>query len=159
MTNQTTTQLETVANPLDAAGLPGFFTLKDGTKMIQTSGHAATFSDGTCFKPDEIESKAIQAYWRFLQVDRKFESVPSVIPGIKLSHSSQSISEANLNRLHEITAANPDTAVLVSFMVVSALNEMGIRDQFPTVIAGNATPETSRAKPDEKIWDLANMAY
>lgn len=94
-----------------------------------------------------------------MQIDRKFESVPSVIPGIKLSHSSQSISEANLNRLHEITAANPDTAVLVSFMVVSALNEMGIRDQFPTVIAGNATPETSRAKPDEKVWDLTNMAY
>ena len=158
----TSTQIENIpanVNPLDASGLPGFFTLKDGTKIIQTSGHAATFSDGTRFQPDEIEAKAIQSYWKFLQVDRAFTKVPSKIPGIKLSHSTQSISQENLNALHRIVEFNPDTAILVSFMVIAALNEMGVRDQFPTVIAGNATPETSRSKPDEKVWDLSNMAY
>ena len=48
---------------------------------------------------------------------------------------------------------------LVAFMVIDALIKMGLRDRFPRVICGNATKETQRSKPDEKVWDLMNMGY
>ena len=139
--------------------LPGMFTLVNGTKMVQTSGHGASFSDGTIFSPSEEEKIEIQNYYKFLQVDRTFSEVPAPIPGLKLSHSSQEISSENLRRIRELVNTYPDVYFLVSFMVISALNEMDLRDNFPTLIAGNATRETSRAKPDEKIWDVENMAY
>jgi hypothetical protein len=139
--------------------IPGMFTLVNGTKIVQTSAHDVRFSDGTAFIPTDEEKEQIAQAYKFLQVDRKFETVPEPVPGIKLSTSKQSISEENLKRLRELCDENKDAYILVSFLVISALREMGIRDQFSRVIAGNATRETSRETPDKKIWDVNNMAY
>ena len=159
-TTTTTTTTTTELNPINTAEkIPGFFTLKNGQKVVQTSGHPCAFNDGTVFRPDEIEAKAIKAYFAFLTVERSFQEVPSPFPGIRYTHSSQKLAEATVNKLHELVKANPDTMFLVPFMVESALWEMGVRDKFPTLVGGNATPETSRETPDKKVWNLQNMAY
>ena len=139
--------------------IPGSFTLKNGQKVVQTSGHPCAFNDGTTFKPDEAEVKAIKDYFSFLTVERSFQEVPSPFPGIRYTHSSQRLSEDTVNKLYELVKTHPDTMFLVPFMVESALWEMGIRDKFPTLAGGNATPETSRETPDKKVWNLQNMAY
>lgn len=139
--------------------IPGMFMLKNGTKVIQTSGHAAKFSDGTTFNPGPEEAQLIKEFWEFLNVRRDFRQVEAPIPGLKLSTSSQYIDKDDLERLNKFLKNQPDCYILVSFMVISALREMGIRDKYPRLIAGNATKETSRSAPADKIWDIENMAY
>ena len=49
--------------------------------------------------------------------------------------------------------------VLVSYMVISALKEMGTRKVFWNVLAMNSTPETAREIPEKKIVDIDNWAW
>lgn len=139
--------------------IPGLIELKNGCKLVQTSGHGCKFSDGTDaeFTPEQAEE--IKNFWSFLNVKRDFKAIPAPVPGLKLSTSSQYISATDLQKLDGFLEANPDVYVLASFMVISALREMGIRDNYPRVIAGNATRETSRSAPADKVWDIENMAY
>jgi hypothetical protein len=49
--------------------------------------------------------------------------------------------------------------VILPFPVLVALREQGIRDRYPNAVAFNATLETQRVPPDEKIVDIHNWSY
>lgn len=49
--------------------------------------------------------------------------------------------------------------VLLPFPILAALREQGIRDAFPNAVAFNATAETQRSAPAEKIVDIDNWSY
>ena len=149
------------------ANFPGLIETKKGTWIFQTSAHDCQFSDGTVFKVTEETAKQLKDLWSFLNVKREFKVVPQDDPGIILSTSVEYMDELSLQQL----AAIHDCAhlhmggnrrkpfFLVPFMVIKTLKDMGLRDRFPRLIAGNATKETQRSAPDQKIWDLDNMSY
>jgi len=133
-------------------------TLAAGTTIIPTSFHGFKFSDGTSFQPTEEEIQEIKETFGGLKVNRDFSPAPTACP-FPASQSTQSMSEGGLDLLRETSAQNPEAIVLVSFMIISALKEQGIRNEFPNVLAFNATSETSRSKPQDKILDVDNFAW
>ena len=136
------------------------FQLKNGVEVIPTSFHGSRFNDGTVFTPSDADIAQIKNDWgTVLRVQREFSPVEIPLNGIAASSSSQNLSQEGLTFLERVMKDHSNAIILVSFMVVSALREMGVRDKYPRVLAANATPETSRAKPDEKVWDINNFAY
>jgi hypothetical protein len=49
--------------------------------------------------------------------------------------------------------------VLIPFPVLTALREMGVRNQFPNAVAGISTEATQRSKPEEKVWKTTEWSY
>lgn len=128
-------------------------TLKDGRKIAITSKHSFKFSDGTEFRlPEDFPLDFVDA----LTVQREFRNIPEALPN-KASESIQRLSDNSLEILRDLSE-NVDI-VLVSFMIISALKEMGIRNSFPNVLAMNSTPETAREIPEKKIVDIDNWAW
>lgn len=128
--------------------------LKDGRKVILTSKHGYRFSDGTEIKgvPEGFPLDFLDA----LPVKREFREVSAALPN-RATESRQSLPKEALEILSKLSGEAD--IVLVSFMVVSAMKEMGIRNLYPKVLAFNATPETSRSSPQEKVIDIANWAW
>lgn len=137
--------------------------LSNTQKVIQTSAHGCKFSDGTDFNPTEEEKKEMSSYWSWLKVERTFSKrdASKFKEGIGISSSSSRLSDETLAKLRQLSQDNPDAIVLVPFMVIDALWKMGqnVRDSVPNVLAANATAETSRAMPQDKIWDTMNFSY
>lgn len=132
--------------------------LVSGVEIIPTSFHGCRFSDGTEFAPTPEDIEQIKADWPADSVRRDFVRVPDPLPGIGASRSSQSPSSDIIARLEKAQDENPNAIILVSFMLASALTEAGLRDKFPRVLAANATKETSRSAPQDKIWDIQNFS-
>lgn len=129
--------------------------LVDGRKVVLTSKHGFRFSDGTIAPevPEDFPKDFLDA----LYIKRKFREVPEALPN-KASESTQELAPDALSIL-SVLSKKADI-VLVSFMVVSALKEMGIRNQYPKVLAFNSTPETARCgNPSEKVVDVNNWAW
>ena len=135
------------------------FTLNNGVKVVPTSFHGSRFNDGTVFSPTEEQISQIKSDWSVLTVKREFTKVDCPVDGIGASSSRQTMTDEGLKALKDVCASDKNLIVLVSFMVVSALREMGVRDEYPQVLCANATRETSRCRPDEKVWDVNNFAY
>jgi hypothetical protein len=126
-------------------------TLSSGATLISLSpGHGFRFSDGT---EAEAQDKAVCD--RFTLV-RQLTKVGE-IKGMALNQVKMLLSDEQQAALREI-ATKADLVVL-PFPVLSALREQGIRDQFPNCVAFNATPETMRSPPAEKIVDINNWSY
>lgn len=128
--------------------------LKDGRKIILTSNHGFKFSDGTEFPglPKDFPMDFLDA----LAVKREFREVSAALPN-KATESRQSLPKEALEILSKLSMEAD--IILVSFMVISALKEMGIRNLYPKVLAFNATPETTRSSPQEKVVDITNWAW
>jgi len=75
----------------------------------------------------------------------------------KATESVQWLTEESLKILRKLKLKVD--IVLVSYMIISALKEMGIRDDFSAVLAMNSTPETAREVPEKKIVDIYNWAW
>lgn len=132
------------------------FKLKNGQEVIQTSPHGAKFSDGTVYEPSAEEIKKIENTWvKTLNVKRKFQKIQGFL--VPTTNSTQSLMNEGLEALRFYKDKN--VLILVSFMVLSALKEMGIRDEFPYVVGMNATKETARSAPQNKVIDTENFAY
>jgi len=132
------------------------FELKNGMEVIQTSPHSVRFSDGTEFIPTSAGIDIIKDKWVILlNVKREFTVVPGFI--VPTTKSTQRLSDEGVDALRSFK--NDGCLVLVSFMILAALKEMGIRDEFPYVVGINATKETSRSAPQDKICDVNNFAY
>lgn len=134
------------------------FFLKNGIEIIPTSFHGCRLSDGTSFEPSAEDIEQIKADWPADSVRRDFVRVPDPLPGIGASRSTQTPSSDIIARLEKAQDENPNAIILVSFMLASALTEAGLRDKFPRVLAANATKETSRAAPQDKVWDIQNFS-
>jgi hypothetical protein len=133
------------------------FRLKNNVLVVPTSFHGSRFSDGTVFEPSQEQIEQIKSDWSLLTIKREFEPVEGI--PVPTSRSRQIISNEALAALKAAEFEPGNTVVLVSFMVASALHESGRRGNFPHVLATNATPETARSKPEEKIWDVGNFAW
>ena len=136
------------------------FFLKNDTVIIPTSAHGCKFSDDTIFVPTDAQVAQIKKDWGCLQILR-IPTEAYKINGMSVMRMSQEIPVQGLNKLREVEEVMPEDRfiVLVPYMVVAALHEMGVRDEFRFVLATNATKETSREQPQNKIWDINSWAY
>ena len=134
------------------------FTLSNGVQVIPTSAHGCRFNDGTVFVPTEEQIEEIKKDFSCLTVQRDFATKELPIKGVYASISWSMMTEDGLNKLRQIQNENPNSIILVSFMVVDALCTMGIKNQFPLVLSTNATLETQRSAPQDKVWDIENFS-
>ena len=129
--------------------------LVSGLLIVLTSKHGFNFSDGSSAEmPNDISFE----YLNKLSVVRTFRVVQET--PFRVTESTQKVSDEGLEILNELQASEEVDIVLVPLMFLSALKEMGIRDNYPKVVAFNSTPETSRTgNPQEKIVDINNWAW
>lgn len=129
---------------------PKIHTLASGALVLSLSPHPFRFSDGTVSEPQNKEVCDL------FTLTRKFERV-DVVKGMAVSRVQMVLSDEQLARLTEL--AKSVDIVLVPFPVLSAMREQGVRDRFRNVLAFNATKETQRSAPDEKVVDIDNWSY
>lgn len=126
-------------------------TLKSGATVLVTSpGHGFRFSDGTCAEPQE---KTLCDLLTLKRVSRK----KGDIKGMALNETSLQIDHLQQELLKGL--CQQADIVLLPFPILAALREQGIRDAFPNAVAFNATAETQRSAPAEKIVDIDNWSY
>ncbi len=135
--------------------------LANGETVAITSKHGYTFSDGTsCQKEMDaaVVSNSISFdYLNKIVVKRSFLPAPLALPR-KATTSINELTRDSLLYLEELS--KHVDVILVSFMVVDALKQMGIREHYPKVLAFNSTPETARVNSvSEKIVDLDNWGW
>lgn len=147
-------------------GLPKFHELKDGTKILVTSPHlpkegnpsSMKFSDGSEFSPTREEAEKIRGFYSSLTVIglRGENDIVVLNKGSRtFVRPTLSISEEGLNFLRNLqNEIGEDDLILVAFPVISALKEMGLKDEFLKVVSFFATKETQRAIPREKVIDI-----
>lgn len=128
--------------------------LENGLVVVVTSKHGFSFSDGSRF--EGITEDFPQEFLKALRVDREFRVVQET--PFRATESTQKLSVEVLSLLRELS--EKADIVLVPFMVLGAMKEMGIRSEFPKVVAFNATPESSRvADISQKVVDCDNWAW
>ena len=116
--------------------------LANGSSVITTSTHKFKFSDGTESEPQDRE------VCERLTLRRELRLIET-IQGMALNQVSMVLSSEQLAYLGYLS--REATLVLVPFPVLTALREMGVRETFPNVVAFNATPETQRSAPNDKV--------
>jgi hypothetical protein len=126
-------------------------TLNKGATVLSLSLHPFTFSDGSVAEgqdEDVVDEFTLR---------REFTPMPA-IAGMKVNRTSMVLSKKQMDRLTELSTMDIDI-VIVPFPVLTALREQGVRDNFPNCVAFNATIETQRSPPNEKIVDIDNWSY
>lgn len=135
------------------------FSLKNGVEVIPTSFHGCRFNDGTVFEPTPEEIEQIKKDWSCLTVQREFHRVEIPrLEGIGATTSISKLTDEAMDKLYKIQHENPNAIILVSFMIVDALCAMEWKHRYPHVLSTNATAETQRSAPQDKIWDINNFS-
>lgn len=125
-------------------------TLSNGARVLSISAHGFKFSDGT-----ESEAQTKECVEAFT-LKRVYESRGEIC-GMKVNQVSMILTD---QQIQELTAlAGEVDLVILPFPVLTALREQGIRAQFGNCVAFNATPETQRSAPQDKIIDINNWSY
>jgi len=129
--------------------------LKNGLVIVLTSKHGYKFSDGSFIEiPQDIDFE----YLDKLNIIREFKVIQE--NPFRITESTQRISDDGLKILKNLQESKEIDIILVPQILLSALREMGIRNQFSKVVGFNSTPETSRTgSPLEKIVDVNNWAW
>jgi hypothetical protein len=126
-------------------------TLANGATLIVTSsGHRFRFNDGTECGPQEVEIT------QKLTCER-VETFVGMVAGMRLNSTEMILPKEGINCLYEL--AKQADLVMVSLPCMLALRAQGIRHEFPNVVAMNATTETQRSAPADKIIDIQNWSY
>jgi len=126
-------------------------TLSNGaTVLVMSPSHGFKFSDGTSADPQAT------AICDRLTLKRETQWVRT-IKGMALNSMRMLLSDEQLDFLAEMT--KEADLVLVPFPVLASLREQGVRDRFPNVVAFNATAETQRSAPADKVVDVNNWSY
>jgi hypothetical protein len=142
MSNQnTSTTSPTTAN---------IHTLVSGAKLISLSPHQFQFSDGTTSEPQEADVVGLFTLKREL-------TPKGQLAGMAVNETAMRLSAGQQEALAEL--AGMADLVILPFPVLTALREQGIRDQFPNCVAFNATQDTQRSPPNEKVVDIQNWSY
>ena len=126
-------------------------TLVSGATVLVTSpGHGFRFSDGSIAEPQE---KALCDLLTLKRVSTKRGEVK----GMSLNETLLQIDHLQQEFLKGL--CQQADIVLLPFPILAALREQGIREQFPNAVAFNATAETQRSAPAEKVVDIDNWSY
>lgn len=125
--------------------------LKNGATVLPISpSHGFSFSDGTSCPAQE------KSLCDKLTLSRQLRKVGE-IKGMTLNEVKMVLNEDQIDFLREISKMAD--IVILPFPVLTALREQGIRDEFPNCVAFNATQETQRAAPADKVIDINNWSY
>ena len=124
--------------------------LVNGATLCSLSAHGFKFSDGSESGPQD------QTLVETFTLKRNF-SKKAKIKGMEVNEMRMELSTDQLTKLKEI--ASDVDVVVVPFPVLTSLREQGVRDQYPNVVAFNATRETQRSAPQDKIVDVNNWSY
>ena len=126
-------------------------TLVSGATIISLSpGHGFKFSDGTTAEPQN------EAFASKFNLSRQLRKVGE-LRGMPLNEIKLILTEEQQKLLADVCLLAD--IVIVPFPVLAAMREQGIRDKFPNAVAFNATQETMRSPPNEKIVDINNWSY
>lgn len=133
---------------------PNIHTLASGaTVMVTSPGHGFRFSDGTASGPQH------QEVCDRLTCGRETQQV-AVIHGMIVNEMRMTLTRAQLDYLAELSRMAD--VVMVSFPVLTALRDPSCwahRAELRNVVAMNATVETQRSAPADKVVDLQNWSY
>lgn len=125
-------------------------TLANGATVITTSNHGFKFSDGTQAPPQDKEVCDMLTLSRFYNQHAE-------IKGMAVNQTIMMLNLAQQEFLAEL--CKQADIVIVPFPVLTALREQGIRNEFPNAVAFNATAETQRSSPTEKVVDINNWSF
>ena len=121
--------------------------LANGSTLVHLSLHPFKFSDGT-----ECPGQSKELVDKFT-LKKKFEVIHK-INGMNITKTSFVLDEEQKNQMTNL--ANSVDIVLVSFQLLQALHDCDLK--LPNVVAFNATPETTRLQPDQKVVDINNWS-
>jgi len=124
--------------------------LSGATVLITSPGHGFKFSDGTSCPGQDPELCGK------LTLKREIRKVAS-IKGMDVNQVAMILSEEQIALLKDL--ANQADLVMIPFPVLTALREQGVRDQVQNCVAMNATLDTQRSAPSDKIVDINNWSY
>jgi hypothetical protein len=114
------------------------------------SGHSFKFSDGS-----ELEGQLPELVAKF---DIKRETIKvGELAGMPVYQQKFTLTEDQLLELELL--GSKVTLVIVPVILLDALRQMQQRDDFPYLVAFNATKETQRSAPADKIVDIENWSY
>ena len=132
-------------------GLP-VHTLKDGTKLLIVSPERELkFSDDT-----SIENNIDNETRKLIKINRSYlkESEKS---SVKSFETKKGISNELLNILRNVS--DKVNLVLVSPEFIQTLEQLGLRDEFPNVLAYNPTFETADKPSSEMVIEAGRWSY
>lgn len=124
--------------------------LDSGATVVSLSAHPFRFSDGT-----ETQGQDPELVSKFT-LQRVYESRPP-IAGMGVNTMKMILSDSQLVDLAKLCSLVD--VVILPFPVLTALREQGVRDNFPNALAFNATAETQRSAPNDKVVDIDNWSY
>ena len=135
-------------------------TADDAARILSLSPHPFKLSDGT-------ECPAQNQRIVDLFTLRREVFSHSEIRGMQVNETRMVLSEEQRQALYELCRFAD--VVIIPFPVLTALREAGteargpvrqsVRDWYPNALAFNATLETQRSAPTEKVVDLQNWSY
>lgn len=131
-------------------------TLANGATVVTFSPHAFKFSDGTEAQPQTKE------FCDFFTLKKNFKVIREN-KGMKFTKTSFDLSEEQYEKLQSLS--NYDM-LLMPFQLLQAVHEFKSYRAMPTphmsiihnAVAFNATPETARSAPQDKVVDINNWS-
>lgn len=124
--------------------------LKSGATVLSLSAHPFQFSDGT------VSEKQEQCLVEAFTLRRVFKKV-GMVKGMTVNEMKMILTQDQLNLLGDL--CKTVDLVILPFPVLTALREQGEREKFPNAVSFNATVETQRSAPNEKVIDINNWSY
>lgn len=125
-------------------------TLANGSTVVTLSPHGFKFSDGTEAAPQTKE------FCDQFTLTKEFKVVRT-INGMALTRTRFVLSKEQKDALRKV--AGEVSLVLVPFQFLQALNDsLEGSETFENVVAFNATRETARSAPDQKVVDVNNWS-
>jgi hypothetical protein len=125
-------------------------TLANGATVVTFSPHAFKFSDGTECAPQ------LKEFCDFFTLQKNFEIIRSV-KGMKFTKTSFNLSQEQFDKIHSLDSFD---ILLMPFQLLQAVHEFSQQHLRAIVNAAafNATKETSRSSPQDKVVDINNWS-
>lgn len=125
-------------------------TLSNGCTVMGISDHGFQFSDGT--RVGAQNRQVVDS----ITLTRQFALIKHVGP-MAVNEVKMILTDEQQRILQKLeTFAD---IIIVPFPVLVALKQQNIRHLFPKCVAFNATPDTARNQPSEKIVDINNWSW
>ncbi len=134
-------------------------TLKDGRTLAITSKHGYKFSDGTdCM--DIKDGDGIESFDYVGTLEVKMPKRTKRFKPFKVSESRPIPTMKAIKMLDALQKCSEIDGVIVSYLMVTALHNMGVRERYGKVMGYNSTPETARSlSPHDKVVDIDNWVW
>lgn len=130
--------------------------LKDGTVFTHLSKHGFKFSDGTHCDGQLEEVVDLFTIERISGQVYQINGAENIYP---VYNTRFIVPDAALECLRALEGDESITLVIAPYLLIDALHKMGVRDEYKKVVAYNATEETRRESPQNKVVDIYNWSY